>query len=100
MDKLDNNPNKSGKVLTEEEMKIRENQDDADLFSSKAKLESLKKQKPPTDPNEMVKYLLLRLEAAEDSIVASEKVIGSERDMRTTASKQLKEEINDLQVAV
>lgn len=38
------------------------------LAQQRKALETLQKQKPPSDPNELVQYLMKRLEAAEESI--------------------------------
>ena len=44
--------------VSEEEMNIRESRDNAELQSQKSKLEALQKQKPPTNQEDLVKYLM------------------------------------------
>ena len=64
--------------------------DNQELTSQKTKLEALQKQKPPTDPQELVQYLMKRLDAAEQSIKVQEGVIMSERELRKMSSKYMK----------
>jgi len=70
------------------------------MSSHKSKLEALQKQAPPKDPEELVQYLMKRLDAAEQSIQAQEKVIFSERELRKQSSKQLKQQNKSLQEMV
>ncbi len=53
--------------LTEEQMKMQEEEDDADLKALKEKLKRLEK-KQPTDKDELIKHLMERLEQAEQAI--------------------------------
>lgn len=55
-------------LLSDEQIELQESKDNAQLQSQKDKLENLQKQKPPTDPDELVKYLIARLDAAEEAI--------------------------------
>ena len=53
-------------------------------------MEALQKQKPPSKQDELVNYLMERLQAAEGSIKTAEEVIESERNLRKDTSKQMK----------
>lgn len=92
LDKLDTKL----KVLTQKEVEEQEFKDNQSLASHKQKLESLQRQKPPTKQDDLVQYLLKRLEAAESSIKAAEEVITNERTLRHSTSKQMKSEIASL----
>lgn len=52
--------------------------------------------KPPSKQDDLVEYLLRRLEASENSIKTCEDVISNERDLRKESSKQMKSEIKEL----
>ena len=58
----------TAKLLTDDEIKRQEERDNALLASQKSELESLQRQKPPTNKEDYVEYLMKRLEAAENSI--------------------------------
>ena len=72
------------------EMANQEMSDDKAMTAQKNELESLQRQKPPTDTEELVQYLMQRLEAAEKSIKIHEEVISSERELRKSSAKFLK----------
>jgi hypothetical protein len=55
-------------VITDEQIDAQEKKDNEVMSSQKSKLEALQKQAPPKDPEELVQYLMKRLEAAEQSI--------------------------------
>ena len=57
------------------------------METRKSQLEALQKQKPPENKEELVKYLMKRLEASELSIKTSEEVIEHERVLRKGTSK-------------
>jgi DNA-binding transcriptional MerR regulator len=66
------------------------------LATQKQKLDILQRQKPPSKQEDLVQYLLKRLEAAETSIKVADEVIKSERQLRQSTSKQMKSEITQL----
>jgi len=70
------------------------------MASQKTKLEALQKQQPPTDPDELVQYLMKRLEAAEQSLKVQEDVINKERELRKASAKFLKVQNNSLKELV
>lgn len=80
-------------VLSEQEMAEQEERDNYELASQKNKLNALQRQQPPKDQDELIQYLIKRLEAAEDSIKVADEVIKSERDMRKQTSKDMKAQI-------
>lgn len=57
------------------------------METRKSQLEALQKQKPPENKEELVKYLMKRLEASELSIKTMEEVIENERILRKGTSK-------------
>lgn len=83
-------------LLSDEQIELQESKDNAQLESQKEKLENLQRQKPPSDPEELVKYLIERLDAAEEAIKVQEKVIISERELRKMGSKYLKAQNKEL----
>lgn len=84
------------KVLSEKEIMEKEQEHSAELASKMSKLEELQKQEPPKNKEDLVQYLMLRLRAAEDSIVVAEDVIEQERNIRKSSNKDMKEQIHDL----
>jgi hypothetical protein len=75
LDKLDTKL----KVLSEKDIEDQEFKDNQSLASHKQKLNALQMQKPPQNQEDLIQYLLKRLDAAEQSIAASEEVIKNER---------------------
>lgn len=63
----------TGPVETQEE-------EDADLKSLKAKLKQLQDKKPPENKDELISYLMERLEQAEGAIGAAEECMEHERE--------------------
>lgn len=84
-------------VFSEEEINNQELRDNAQLSDKRSELEALQRQKPPERQDELIEYLMKRLKAAEASIQVCEEVIESERGLRKASSKQMKEQIKELQ---
>lgn len=82
---------------SEQEMAAQEQRDNAQLSERRSELEALQRQKPPEKQDELVEYLMKRLKAAEASIQVCEDVIESERGLRKESSRQMKEQIKELQ---
>lgn len=90
----------AGTHLSERQITEQEQRDNAEMAGKKSQLEALQKQQPPAKQAELVDYLMKRLRAAEESIKVCENVIESERALRKATSKQMKTEIQDLEVVV
>eukprot|EP00347_Sterkiella_histriomuscorum_P002737 403366998 len=112
VDKVHDSPKKDSKLKqdgkqeeelvpqTEEEMIRQEKEDDQDMKLLKDKLKKLQERQPPKDKDELIDYLMERLEQAESAILAAEEVITHERQNRKTISKKLKVRNNELRVLV
>ena len=75
----------------EQEIKAQEEENDQDLAELKQKLQDLQQMPKPTNKDEMIDYLVKRLESAESAIKTSEEIIQQERQNRKAMSKDLKE---------
>lgn len=73
--------------MSEEQIAEREERDNAELEVNRSRLEALQKQQPPKKQDELINYLMERLQAAEGSIKTAEEVIESERNLRKESSK-------------
>jgi chromosome segregation ATPase len=63
-------------------------------------MQKMKKMKPPTDTEEMIEYLMQRLEVSEEAIVEAENCISNERAKRIQLKNELQEKNDDLRKIV
>ena len=61
-------------------------QDDTELGTLKKKLTMMKQMEQPENKEEMIAFLMKRLQAAEEAIMTSEEIILHERNYRKTVS--------------
>lgn len=60
----------------------------------------MKEMKPPTDKNDLIKYLMDRLDVSEQAIVEAENCITNERAKRLQLKEELQQKNNDLRLIV
>ena len=72
-------------------MKTQQERDDAELEVLKQKLLNTKNLPMPSDKDEVIEYLQVRLESAEEAIATCEEIIEHERSNRNQMSVDLKE---------
>ena len=72
-------------------MKTQQERDDAELEILKQKLLNTKNLPMPSDKDEVIEYLQVRLESAEEAIATCEEIIEHERSNRNQMSVDLKE---------
>ena len=72
-------------------MKTQQERDDAELEILKQKLLNTKNLPMPSDKDEVIEYLQVRLESAEEAIATCEEIIEHERSNRNQMSQDLKE---------
>lgn len=79
-------------MIADHDIEALEFQSNQQIQMIRQKLEAYQKQKVPTEPEELVRYLVERLKAAEDAINTQEEVIVSERKLRKQQSIQFKDQ--------
>ena len=75
----------------EAQMKTQQERDDAELEILKQKLLNSKNLPMPSNKDEVIEYLQVRLESAEEAIATCEEIIEHERNNRNQMSSDLKE---------
>lgn len=74
----------------ESQIQENEREDDNDLRDLKKKLSMMKQLPHPQNKDEMIGFLMKRLQAAEEAIGTCEQIIGNERSYRKQMSASLK----------
>lgn len=76
--------------MTEEQMALQEAEDNEDLRDLKRKLAIMKQMPQPETKDEMIGFLMKRLQAAEEAIGTAEEIIERERTYRKQMSQEMK----------